>query len=101
MSNGTQVVYSVAGGDSDITAVDYRTWVRLTRNIVRCSQRVEMALFTAGGVTDPDYYVQAVNEFFAYLRAHSTALRVGHGWRFRDNESANTAYKMLCRIVTL
>jgi hypothetical protein len=101
MNSATQSGQSTAGDTSDITEVDYRTWVRLTRNIVRCSERVEMALITAGGVTDPEYYVQAVNEFYVYLRSYSTALRVGHGWRFRDTETAKTAYAMLCRIVTL
>lgn len=96
-----QTGYSVRDQDSDVTEFSGQRWVRVTREVVRCSERVELDLITAGGVTDPQYYVDAVDEFRQYLRLHSTPSRSGHGWRFTDTERAALAYQMLCRICRL
>ena len=96
-----QIGYSVRDHDSDVTEFSGDRWVRLTRDVVRCSERVEIDLITAGGVTDPQYYVDAVEEFRHYLRLHSTRSRSGRGWRFTDTERAMLAYQMLCRICRL
>jgi hypothetical protein len=76
-------------------------WVRIIDGLLTFSDRVEMALITAGGVTDPEYYVGAVDDFYMHARAHATPTRNCNGWVFQDIENAKVAYGMLCRILSM
>lgn len=91
--------YSVSDGTTDVTDAGGDRWIRLRQRTVKVSWRFELDLITSGQVTDPDSFVRAVDEFYAYCR--ESRKRLTRGWTYQTESEAETAYRMLQRIIEM
>jgi|688.fasta_scaffold80770_8 hypothetical protein len=91
--------YSVSDGTTDVTDAGGDRWIRLRQRTVKVSWRFELDLITSGQVTDPESFVRAVDEFYAYCR--ETRKRLNRGWTYQTEFEADTAYRMLQRIIEM
>ena len=95
--------YSVksASGESEVTEFGRGRKVAIFRNVVSVSNHFHMILITSGQPTDPQYFVAAVDEFYAFLRSSCKNNREtsnGTKYVFDTADNARKAYEMLVRI---
>jgi len=93
------MAYSVNDGIAEVTDAGNGRWVRLTKRTVKVSDRLEMDLITAGSVTDPECYVDAVDAFYKHCRDSRKAMR--REWTFASESDAAAAYRILQRIIEM
>jgi hypothetical protein len=91
--------YSVSDRTTDVTDAGGNRWIRLRQRTVKVSWRFELDLITSGQVTDSESFVRAVDEFYAYCR--ETRKRLNRGWTYQTEFEADTAYRMLQRIIEM
>ena len=91
--------YSLSDGTTDLTDAGGDLWIRLRGHSVKVSKKFQMRLITAGTSTDPERYVEAVNEFWVYCRDTRKGTR--QGWIFQTRSHAETVYRMLQRIIEM
>ena len=91
--------YSVSDGTTEVTDAGGDRWIRLRHCTVNVSWRFELDLITSGQVTDPESFVRAVDEFYAYRREGRK--RLTRGWTYRTESEAETAYRMLQIIIEM
>ena len=78
-----------------------RVWSRIIGREVSISDALDMKMSTAGMPTDPDYFVQAVHDFYSFVREHSTKSRFLNGldkYTFSSAETARQCYELACRV---
>jgi hypothetical protein len=93
------MAYSVSDGTTEVTDAGGDRWIRLRQRTVNVSRRFELDLITSGQVTDPESFVRAVEEFYAYCR--ESRKRLTRGWTYQTEAEAETAYRMLQRIIEI
>jgi hypothetical protein len=93
------MAYSVSDGTTEVTDAGGDRWIRLRQRTVNVSRRFELDLITSGQVIDPESFVRAVDEFYAYCR--ESRRRLNRGWTYSTESEAETAYRMLQRIVEM
>jgi hypothetical protein len=91
--------YSLSDGKTVLRDAGVDLWIRLRGHSLKVSKKFQMRLITAGSATDPVQYVEAVNEFWIYCRDTRKGTR--QGWIFQARCHAETAYRMLQRIIEM